>query len=39
MVKPIVKDTMVLSQKSEYATEADKQFVIDLIDTMRAHSE
>ena len=38
MVKPIVKDTIFLSQKSEDATEADKQVVIDLMDTLRAHS-
>lgn len=39
MVKPIVKDTIFLSQKSEDATEADKQVVIDLMDTLKAHSE
>lgn len=39
MVKPIVKDTIFLSQKSEDATETDKQVVIDLIDTLRAHSK
>ena len=39
MVKPIVKDTIFLSQKSEDATETDKQVVIDLMDTLRAHSE
>lgn len=39
MVKPIVKDTILLSQKSEDATESDKQVVIDLMDTLRAHSK
>lgn len=39
MVKPIVKDTIFLSQKSEDATESDKQVVIDLMDTLKAHSE
>ena len=39
MVQPIVKDTIFLSQKSEDATEADKQVVIDLMDTLKAHSE
>lgn len=39
MVKPIVKDTIFLSQKSEDATESDKQVVIDLMDTLRAHSK
>ena len=39
MVKPIIKDTIFLSQKSDNATEKDKQVVIDLIDTLRAHSD
>lgn len=38
MVRPIVKDTIFLSQKSEEASAADKQTVIDLMDTLRAHS-
>ena len=37
MVKNIVKDPLFLSQKSVDATEADKQVVIDLLDTLRAH--
>lgn len=39
MIKPIVRDTIFLSQKSETATEADKQVVIDLMDTLRANSD
>lgn len=39
MVKPIIKDTIFFSQKSDNATEKDKQVVIDLIDTLRAHSD
>ena len=38
MIKPIVKDIMFLSQKSEDATEADRQVVTDLMDTLRAHT-
>ena len=38
MIKPIVKDIMFLSQKSEKATEADRQVVTDLMDTLRAHT-
>lgn len=38
MIKPIVKDIMFLSQKSEEATEADRQVVTDLMDTLRAHT-
>ena len=39
MVRKIVKDPMLLAQKSELATEADKQVVIDLLDTLRANSD
>ena len=38
MIRPIVKDTIFLSQKSEPATEKDIQVVFDLIDTLRAHA-
>ena len=38
MIKPIVKDTIFLSQESEPATEKDIQVVFDLIDTLRAHA-
>ena len=39
MVKQIVRDPMFLQQKSEPATEADKQVVEDLIDTLNANRE
>ena len=39
MVKKIVKDPMFLQQKSEPATEADKQVILDLLDTLRANQE
>lgn len=39
MVREIVHDPMFLAQKSEKATEADKQVAIDLLDTLRAHTE
>lgn len=37
MVKKIVRDPLFLAQKSEPATEADKQVVVDLLDTLRAN--
>ena len=37
MVKKIVRDPMFLGQKSEDATEADKEVVADLLDTLRAN--
>lgn len=37
MVKEIVKDPIFLAQKSEPATEADKQVILDLLDTLRAN--
>ena len=37
MVRQIVKDPLFLQQKSELATEADKQTVVDLIDTLNAN--
>lgn len=37
MVRQIVRDQMFLAQKSEFATEADKQVVEDLLDTLRAN--
>ena len=39
MVKKIVRDPMFLQQKSEPATESDKQVVVDLLDTLRANQE
>ena len=37
MVKQIVRDQLFLRQKSEPATEADKQVVTDLVDTLKAN--
>lgn len=37
MVKPIMRDPLFLAQKSEPATEADKQVIQDLLDTLRAN--
>ena len=37
MVKEIMKDPLFLALKSEPATEADKQIVKDLLDTLRAN--
>lgn len=37
MVKPIMKDPLFLAQKSEPATENDKQVITDLLDTLRAN--
>ena len=37
MVKTIVKDPLFLAQKSEPATQADKQVITDLLDTLRAN--
>lgn len=37
MVKPIMRDVFFLNQKSELATEADKQVVTDLLDTLKAN--
>ena len=37
MIKPIVRDPLFLQQKSDPATEADKQVVEDLLDTLKAN--
>ena len=37
MVKKIMRDPLFLVQKSEDATEADRQVVTDLLDTLRAN--
>ena len=37
MVKKIMHDPLFLAQKSVDATEADKQIVTDLLDTLRAN--
>lgn len=39
MVKNIVRDPMFLQQKSEPATEADKQVIHDLLDTLRVNQD
>lgn len=36
MVRQIMRDPLFLAQKSEPATEADKQIVQDLLDTLTA---
>ena len=37
MIQPIMKDVFFLQQKSEPATEADRQVIVDLLDTLRAN--
>ncbi|MBO5610081.1 MAG: peptide deformylase [Eubacterium sp.] len=39
MIKPIVKDTFFLGQKSEPSTEKDAEVIKDLQDTLAAHRE
>ena len=39
MVKKIVRDPFFLQQKSELATEADKQVVQDLLDTLKENRD
>lgn len=39
MVKQIIRDPLFLAQKSEPATEADKQVIDDLTDTLKANSD
>ena len=39
MIKPIVKDIVFLSQKSEPATKEDIAIIDDLVDTLRANLE
>ncbi|MCR5083370.1 MAG: peptide deformylase [Parasporobacterium sp.] len=39
MIKQIVKDPIFLQQKSEPASEADKQVIVDLLDTLKANRE
>ena len=39
MVKQIVRDILFLGQKSEEATEEDKQVITDIRDTLAAHRE
>lgn len=37
MIRPIMKDIFFLNQKSEPATKADMQVVVDLLDTLKAN--
>ncbi len=37
MIRPIVHDLFFLAQKSEPATKADHQIIVDLLDTLRAN--
>ncbi len=37
MNRQIVRDPLFLAQKSELATEADRQVIVDLLDTLRAN--
>lgn len=39
MIKPIVKDHFILSQKSKEASKDDLYIVQDLLDTIKAHQE
>ena len=39
MVRDVVHDVLFLGQKSESATQEDKQIAIDLLDTLKAHEE
>ena len=39
MVKQIVRDPFFLQQKSELATESDKQVIADLTDTLKANND
>ncbi|MBR6223541.1 MAG: peptide deformylase [Lachnospiraceae bacterium] len=39
MIKQIVRDPLFLQQKSEPATEADKQVIDDLMDTLKANTD
>lgn len=39
MIRPIMRDVLFLNQKCEQATEADKQVVQDLLDTLKANEE
>ena len=39
MIQPIMKDVLFLTQKSEPAKRYDRQAAVDLLDTLKAHSE
>ena len=36
MIRPIIHDPLFLAQKSEPATETDRQIILNLLDTLRA---
>ncbi len=38
MIQNIMRDVFFLSQKSEPATETDRQVALDLLDTLKAHA-
>ena len=38
MVRPIIKDVLLLGRRAEAAVEADLPVVQDLMDTLRAHT-
>ena len=37
MIRPIIHDPLFLARKSEPAAESDRQIMVDLLDTLRAH--
>ena len=39
MVKKLIHDEKILSQKSEKATKADKSIAQDLLDTLKSHKD
>ena len=39
MVRELIHDEVLLSQKSEKATKADKAIAVDLLDTLKAHAD
>lgn len=39
MIKPIIRDPLFLSQKSLEASNADRQIMTDLLDTLKANQE
>ena len=39
MIKPIMRDMMFLSRPGEMATQADRQVIQDLLDTLLAHKD
>lgn len=39
MVRPIIRDSLFLAQKSESASEVDKQVVQDLLDMLKVNQD